>query len=101
MRTGELDNLGKPYKIYAESLEDNALRQFADAMKLDCVVRGALMPDAHTGYTLPIGAVVAVDGMVFPSFVGYDIGCGMCALPLSCKADIVREGAQAIFDGIY
>ena len=101
MRTEELDRLGKPYHIYTEVLEDGALQQFLDAMKLDCVVKGALMPDAHSGYTLPIGAVVAVEGRVFPSFVGYDIGCGMCALPVSCSADRVREQAQAIFEGIY
>ena len=101
MKTEELDKLGKPYRIYAEVLEDEALRQFTDAMRLDCVVKGALMPDAHAGYTLPIGAVVAVDGIVFPSFVGYDIGCGMCALPTSYKEGDVRIKAKEIFDGIY
>lgn len=101
MRIDELDRLGKPYKIYAEVLEDEAIRQFCDAMALGCVVKGALMPDAHAGYTLPIGAVVAVDGVVFPSFVGYDIGCGMCALPTSFEADDVRAKAREIFDGIY
>lgn len=81
MRLEKLDRLGKPYHIYAESLEEGALQQFTDAMALECVVQGALMPDAHSGYTLPIGAVLAVEGVIFPSFVGYDIGCGMCALP--------------------
>jgi tRNA-splicing ligase RtcB len=101
MNTKELDDLGKPYRIYAESLEDEALRQFTDAMKLDCVVKGALMPDAHTGYSLPIGAVVAVDGMVFPSFVGYDIGCGVCALPTSYSVEAVRKHASNILEEIY
>src|SRR3990167_5436367 len=73
-------NTDKPYKIFAEVLEQEALNQFESAMQQECVVRGALMPDAHAGYTLPIGAVVATDGMIFPSFVGYDIGCGVCAI---------------------
>ena len=39
------------------------------------------MPDAHMGYSLPIGAAIATKGVVVPAWVGYDIGCGMCALP--------------------
>lgn len=56
----------KPVKIYAEVLEDEALAQFNSAMALECVVAGALMPDAHTGYSLPIGAVVAVKDHIKP-----------------------------------
>lgn len=82
----------KNIKIYAEILEDEALKQFNNAMKLDCNVQGALMPDAHTGYTLPIGAVIKSKGFVFPSYVGYDIGCGMCAIKLDItKKDIDLE----------
>lgn len=91
----------KPYKIYSNAIEGKALSQFFDAMKLDCVVQGALMPDAHAGYTLPIGAVVACDGMVFPSYVGYDIGCGVCAIPTAFDAREIRANAKAIFDQIY
>jgi tRNA-splicing ligase RtcB len=66
--------------IFAEHLEDEALEQFNEAMSLECNVQGALMPDAHTGYTLPIGAVIKSRETVFPAYVGYDIGCGMCAV---------------------
>jgi tRNA-splicing ligase RtcB len=94
-------NTGKPYRIFAEVLEQEALNQFESAMQQPFVVRGALMPDAHAGYSLPIGAVIATDGVVLPAWVGYDIGCGMCALPTSYNADDVREHAKAIFDAIY
>jgi tRNA-splicing ligase RtcB len=94
-------NTNKPYKIYAEVLEQEALNQFEVAMQLDCVVQGALMPDAHTGYTLPIGAVVACKDMVFPAMVGYDIGCGMCAVPTTFSIEDIRANAKAIFDQIY
>ncbi|RLI52518.1 MAG: RtcB family protein, partial [Candidatus Thorarchaeota archaeon] len=70
-------------KIYAEVLEQQALDQFNAAMSLPCAVQGALMPDAHTGYSLPIGAVVKTDGEIFPSFVGFDIGCGVACLELA------------------
>jgi len=83
----------KKVKIYAEVLEDSALEQFNKAMSLECNVQGALMPDAHSGYTLPIGAVVKSKDKVFPAFVGYDIGCGVLAIELDIhysKIDLVR-----------
>lgn len=76
----------KPIKIYAELLE-KALEQFEAAMSLACNVQGALMPDAHTGYTLPIGEVIKSKEMVVSSYVGYDIGCGMCAVKLDITKD--------------
>ena len=92
--------MNKPIRIFAETVDGAALDQFYSAMKLDCAVQGALMPDAHAGYTLPIGAVVATDGMIFPSFVGYDLGCGMSALPVPVSVEAARAAAQAIFDAI-
>ena len=91
----------KPYKIYSDNIEESALEQFHSAMRLDWVVQGALMPDAHTGYSLPIGAVIATKGKIVPSWVGYDIGCGMCAIPTSFDAGKVIDHSDEIFAGIY
>ena len=91
----------KPIKIYAERLESMALEQFESAMEQDFSLKGALMPDAHTGYSLPIGAVVATEGVIIPAWVGYDIGCGMCALPTSFRASDIDIAADAIFEDIY
>lgn len=91
----------KPIKIYAENLEDNVLEQFDSAMEQDFAVQGALMADAHLGYSLPIGAVVATKDVIVPSWVGYDIGCGMCALPTTFNAKEIKIHATQIFDKIY
>ena len=91
----------KPTKIYAENIEPSALQQFEDAMAQPFVVKGALMPDCHTGYSLPIGAVVATDGVIVPAWVGYDIGCGMCAVPTTFDKQEVIGNAKEIFDRIY
>jgi len=92
----------KQVNIFAEILEDTALEQFNSAMAQDFVVAGALMPDAHTGYSLPIGAVVATDGVVVPAWVGYDIGCGMCALKLEgIDPKQIIKHSKEIFDLIY
>jgi tRNA-splicing ligase RtcB len=101
MNIKELDDLGKPYKIFAEVIEQGALDQFADFMRIPWVVQGALMPDSHTGYSLPIGAVIACKDTVSPQAVGYDIGCGMCALQTGFDADEIRGNAKTIFDQIY
>ena len=70
---------GKPYQIYgAEAIEQGALQQMDTAMKLPVTVAGALMPDAHQGYGLPIGGVLATNNAVIPYGVGVDIGCRMC-----------------------
>jgi tRNA-splicing ligase RtcB (3'-phosphate/5'-hydroxy nucleic acid ligase) len=70
---------GKSYQIYgAEAIEQGALDQMETAMKLPVAVAGALMPDAHQGYGLPIGGVLATKNAVIPYGVGVDIGCRMC-----------------------
>ena len=70
---------GKSYQIYgAEAIEEGALQQMETAMKLPVTVAGALMPDAHQGYGLPIGGVLATNNAVIPYGVGVDIGCRMC-----------------------
>lgn len=66
------------YAIYgAEHIEAGARGQMDVAMQLPVTVGGALMPDAHQGYGLPIGGVLAVDNAVIPYGVGVDIGCRM------------------------
>src|SRR3990170_1177401 len=62
----------------AEGIEQGAMHQMYTAAKLPIAVAGALMPDAHHGYGLPIGGVLATQGAVIPYGVGVDIGCRMC-----------------------
>jgi tRNA-splicing ligase RtcB len=64
----------KAYTIYGrEAIEEGALKQMQIAMKLPVTVAGALMPDAHPGYGLPIGGVLATKNAVIPYGVGVDI----------------------------
>ncbi len=65
------------YKRWGDDMEDSAIEQMENACKLPISVRGALMPDAHTGYGLPIGGVLATEGAVIPYAVGVDIACRM------------------------
>lgn len=75
-----LINTTTPYKIFAECIEDDAIRQFEECLRMEGCVQGALMPDAHSGYTAPIGSVLKFHNRISPQLVGYDIGCGMCSI---------------------
>src|SRR5690606_26256800 len=66
------------FPIYgAAEIDEGAIDQMDTAMRLPVTVAGALMPDAHPGYGLPIGGVLATDHAVIPYGVGVDIGCRM------------------------
>ncbi len=76
-----------PYRVWGPGLEPDAVQQMANACRLPVSVAGALMPDAHVGYGLPIGGVLATRDAVIPYAVGVDIACRLkmtvLDLPLS------------------
>jgi tRNA-splicing ligase RtcB (3'-phosphate/5'-hydroxy nucleic acid ligase) len=74
-----LNENGVPYTTFGqEHIEEGAVKQIEIAVRLPISVAAALMPDAHQGYGLPIGGVLATEGAVIPYGVGVDIGCRMC-----------------------
>lgn len=76
--TIQLRDVAMEYSIFGEEhIEDGAKKQMHIAMKLPITVAGALMPDAHQGYGLPIGGVLATKNTIIPYGVGVDIGCRM------------------------
>src|SRR5688572_15089809 len=66
-------NVPVAWRQWGEGLEQEAVNQMAKACLLPVSVAGALMPDAHVGYGLPIGGVLATDNAVIPYAVGVDI----------------------------
>lgn len=74
----DLLEAGGQLKIYgSKEIEQAARQQMEVAMSLPVTVQGALMPDAHMGYGLPVGGVLATEQAVIPYAVGVDIGCRM------------------------
>ncbi|MEW6159442.1 MAG: RtcB family protein [Verrucomicrobiota bacterium] len=65
------------YRQWGKDLEHEAVMQMEKACLLPVSVAGALMPDAHVGYGLPIGGVLATENAVIPYAVGVDIACRM------------------------
>lgn len=73
-----------PVKLWLDDIEDGAMVQAVNLARLPFAFHHvAIMPDAHQGYGMPIGGVLATSGAVIPNAVGVDIGCGMCAVRTS------------------
>ena len=89
-----------PYQVWGSNLEPDAVQQLKNACKLPVAVSGALMPDAHVGYGLPIGGVLATRDAVIPYAVGVDIACRMkltvLDLPVNALADDKPRLTQAL-----
>ncbi len=77
-----------PIKMWLNELENDAMSQVCDLAMLPFAFHHvAVMPDAHFGLGMPIGGVLATQGVVVPNAVGVDIGCGMCAIETHTDVD--------------
>ena len=79
------------YRQWGADLDANALQQMENACQLPVSVAAALMPDAHVGYGLPIGGVLATDNAVIPYAVGVDIACRVKLTVLDLPLDYLRR----------
>lgn len=92
----------KKINNFSIDLDNDTKEQFDHCCNQNYVTSASLMADAHKGYVAPIGSVLITKNYIVPSWVGYDIGCGMIA----CKfegvglVDKVRENASLIYDRI-
>ncbi|MCD7902090.1 MAG: RtcB family protein [Bacteroides sp.] len=85
------------YKTYGNKfIESLAKQQMNLAMRLPITKAGALMPDAHAGYGLPIGGVLAIDNAIIPYAVGLDIGCRMHLTVFDARIEFLKRYAHQI-----
>jgi tRNA-splicing ligase RtcB (3'-phosphate/5'-hydroxy nucleic acid ligase) len=89
-----------PYRVWGERLEKGAMDQMLNAVRLPVAVRGALMPDAHQGYGLPIGGVLATENTVIPYAVGVDIACRMKLSVFDIPADQMKRLNQTLVNAL-
>ncbi len=80
-----------PYRSWGSGLEPDSVRQMENACRLPVSIAGALMPDAHVGYGLPIGGVLATRNAVIPYAVGMDIACRMKMTVLDLPVDSLEK----------
>lgn len=84
-----------PIKVWLQAtdcLEEGCLQQAVNLSNLPFIHKWvALMPDTHMGKGMPIGGVIAADGVVIPNAVGVDIGCGMAYIQTNVAADLLKH----------
>jgi tRNA-splicing ligase RtcB len=85
-----------PWRQWGRDLDAQSVEQMKNACALPVSVRGALMPDAHVGYGLPIGGVLATDRAVIPFAVGVDIACRMKLSVLDLPVAWLRERRERL-----
>ena len=89
-----------PLLLWADALDDEALAQARNLANLPCAFHHvAVMADAHVGYGMPIGGVLAAKDAVLPNGVGVDIGCGMQAVRTGLS-EIDQETLKKILTGL-
>ncbi|WP_249156713.1 RtcB family protein [Bradyrhizobium sp. KB893862 SZCCT0404] len=99
--------MDKPLKVFGAH-EDNTIAQMRNCMQVGNAVAGVLCADGHLGYAQPVGGVIAYDGQVSISGVGFDIGCGNMAVKLDVpfwsiqhrSMQILRDIANVISFGV-
>ena len=81
-----------PLKLWLDDPEEGALEQAKNLANLPFAFKHVcLMPDAHQGYGMPIGGVLATENVIIPNAVGVDIGCGMCFVETNIEAKSVSK----------
>lgn len=96
-RTDDMQHLKPaPWRQWGTDLEAGAVEQMVNACSLPVAVAGALMPDAHLGYGLPIGGVLATEDSVIPYAVGVDIACRMRLSIYDCKSSSLDEQKEKL-----
>lgn len=92
----------KTITLHALDLDEQTKKQFDACCEEDYVLKASLMPDAHHGYVAPIGSVFHVKDYLIPSWVGYDIGCGMIACKFNADFLVqkVLKNKEVIFKKI-
>ncbi len=98
-----LRDAAQPFHVYGDigsDIDSSAVAQLELALRLPIAVQGALMPDAHPGYALPIGGVFAAHRAVAPAMVGVDIGCRMHLSIFAEPPDELLQHRTAFFNDL-
>lgn len=91
--------MSEDLKIVGEA-DDKTIEQMKNCLAVEEGSRGVLLPDNHLGYSQPIGGAIAYRGLVSPSGVGYDIGCGNKAVLTDLMFDDIEADVPRIMDEV-
>lgn len=90
----EKDNMKVPIRVWLNSekdLDEKCREQAYHLSQLPFLHKWvSLMPDTHAGMGMPIGGVIAAEGVIIPNAVGVDIGCGMAYTETNIKVEDIK-----------
>jgi tRNA-splicing ligase RtcB len=91
-----------PIKMWLDKADEGSMMQARNLANIPFAFKQiCLMPDTHQGYGMPIGGVLATQGVIIPNAVGVDIGCGMCSVKTNIHTKTVsKEQLKRIMNGI-
>lgn len=81
--------------------DEATIRQIERSAAHEAVAGATLCADGHKGYAVPIGGVLAYEGHISPSGVGFDIACGNKAVRTDAPAADVRANIKSIMDDVW
>jgi len=99
-----------PGRIYVDSnllrgIDRGTVTQVANVACLPGIKKYSMaMPDAHLGYGFPIGGVAgfdAVDGVISPGGIGYDINCGVRLLRTDLERKDVDDKLSKLIEAAF
>ena len=91
---------GKPVFSWCPDIEQGAIEQVVEMSKLPFIEHVSLMPDTHQGMNCPIGSVVACNGVIVPSFIGMDVGCGLGAFRTNLTLADIKGKEEVLHNAI-
>jgi tRNA-splicing ligase RtcB len=101
-KTFQLEDRPEHFDVFgSKHIEGSAVKQMELVMRLPISEKGALMPDAHQGYGIPIGGVLATKNSVIPYGVGMDIGCRMALSILDLPGSYVEHHAYKLKKALH
>ncbi|HEX2950469.1 MAG TPA: RtcB family protein [Armatimonadota bacterium] len=89
-----------PFEQWGDEIDAQSIEQMRNACSLPISVAGALMPDAHVGYGLPIGGVLATRNAVIPYAVGVDIACRMKLTVLDLPVTALQKQKERLAEAL-
>lgn len=92
--------MNAPLKVFGDH-DVATLTQMRNCMGIGNVIAGVICADGHLGYAQPVGGVIAYEGQVSISGVGFDIGCGNMAVRLDTPFASVQDKLGDIIKDVH
>lgn len=99
----EFKTTASPLNILGDvgvDVDMESLNQIYTALKLPVSIRGAILPDSHVGYSLPIGGVISLVNAISPHFIGFDIACRISLSILDIEVEDYFNSRDEFYDAV-